>query len=298
MFNFKLVIVGTVAVSVAAFHPINQQQVDMIRSRTDKWVAHEPETNPLRNLSAEQLLGMCGTYNVPYNGLQLVDTTVGAFPDRFDAREQWGSRIHAIRDQAQCGSCWAFGATEALSDRFAIDSNGAIDVILSPQDMVSCDYNDFGCGGGYMDKAQQYLVQNGVVRESCFPYASQSGASPACATSCADGAEFQKFRCSDYALVSGVEAIKTQLSSRGPVEAAFTVYQDFFSYSSGVYHHTSPFVAGGHAIKVLGYGNENGLDYWLCANSWGESWGEAGFFKIQQGDSGIDDQMYACNPAI
>jgi len=80
------------------------------------------------------------------------------------------------------------------------------------------------------------------------------------------------------------------------MEAAFTVYNDFFNYAGGVYYHVSGGIAGGHAIKVLGWGNESGLDYWLCANSWGSSWGEAGTFKIKQGDCGINDQLFACTP--
>jgi len=101
-------------------------------------------------------------------------------PANFDARTQWGAWIHPIRDQAQCGSCWAFGATEHLTDRFAIHSKGSVDVILSPQDMVSCDTVDLGCGGGWLDKAMDYLEDFGVVSDACFPYSSQSGATGTC----------------------------------------------------------------------------------------------------------------------
>jgi len=65
------------------------------------------------------------------------------------------------------------------------------------------------------------------------------------------------------------------------METAFTVYSDFMNYESGVYHHVSGTVEGGHAIKILGWGTEDGMDYWLCANSWGTSWGLEGFFKIK-----------------
>ena len=92
--------------------------------------------------------------------------------------------------------------------------------------------------------------------------------------------------------------IQTELYNNGPMEGAFTVYEDFFSYKSGVYYHVSGGVAGGHAIKVIGWGTENGLNYWLCANSWGTSWGLSGFFKIKQGDCGINQQMYSCTPQV
>jgi len=95
---------------------------------------------------------MLGTYIVPVNGVY-AKTTVTATPAEFDARTQWPNYVHAVRDQQQCGSCWAFGASEAFSDRWAIATQGKVNVVLSPEDMVSCDSSDYGCGGGYMENA-------------------------------------------------------------------------------------------------------------------------------------------------
>jgi cathepsin B len=86
--------------------------------------------------------------------------------------------------------------------------------------------------------------------------------------------------------------------TNGPVETGFTVYADFMNYESGVYYHVSGRMEGGHAVKILGWGNEDGMDYWLCANSWNTSWGLEGFFKIKVGDSGIDKQVFGCAPQI
>ena len=80
------------------------------------------------------------------------------------------------------------------------------------------------------------------------------------------------------------------------METAFNVYADFMSYKGGIYVHTTGDLEGGHAIKILGWGVENGQSYWLCANSWGTSWGEKGFFRIAQGQCGIDSAVYACTP--
>ena len=63
----------------------------------------------------------------------------------------------------------------------------------------------------------------------------------------------------------------------------FAVFADFFNYQSGIYQRSSDIFSGWHAVKVLGYGTENGVDYWLCANSWGTDWGDSGFFKIKRG---------------
>ena len=94
------------------------------------------------------------------------------------------------------------------------------------------------------------------------------------------------------------DAIKQAIYSEGPVEASFTVYQDFMNYKSGVYYHVTGSQLGGHAVKILGWGfdEESGLEYWLAANSWNEAWGDKGFFKIKIGDCEINN-MY-CATAI
>lgn len=251
----------------------------------------------MKDFTKEQLLARLGTYIVPSNK-QYPGSDVVATPSDFDARTQWGAKVHQIRDQQQCGSCWAFGATEAFSDRIAIKSDGKTDVILSPEDLVSCDTNDYGCNGGYMDMAWEYLQNTGAASDACFPYTAGSGVEAPCASKCVDGSEMKRFKCAPNSIVQsqGVEQIKSEIFTHGPVEAAFTVYTDFFNYQSGIYTPTSTDVAGGHAIKLLGFGSENGQDYWLAANSWGPSWGMQGFFKIAHGVCGIEDQVFSCTP--
>ena len=274
--------------------------VDAIKERMPSWEPMDPSENPLQGKTVEELMGLLGTYTVEDNQAYHVPNYSVAAPAQFDSREQWGAKIHEIRDQQSCGSCWAFGATEALSDRFAIASNGSIDVVLSPEDMVSCDKSNLGCSGGYMNKAWAYLESTGVVSDACFPYTAGSGTAPACRSTCTNGATFKKYKCKSGSTVHPltVATIQQEIATNGPVEGAFTVYNDFFNYKSGVYHHVSGGVAGGHAIKVLGYGTENGEAYFLCANSWGKSWGIDGFFKIRQGDSGINQQIYGCTPNL
>lgn len=89
-----------------------------------------------------------------------------------------------------------------------------------------------------------------------------------------------------------------EIYKNGPVEAAFMVYEDFVTYKSGVYHHVSGSMLGGHAIKILGWGVENGVKYWLVANSWNTSWGDNGYFKILRGsdECGIEDRVSAGVP--
>ena len=120
---------------------------------------------------------------------------------------------------------------------------------------------------------------------------------PQCGTTCPSNATI------DYALdkvkgksaygIKGVEQIKQEIMTHGTVTAAFTVYEDFLTYTSGVYQHITGAAEGGHAIKCIGWGVENDLPYWLCVNSWNNTWGDKGLFKILQGDCGINDQMHA-----
>jgi len=81
-----------------------------------------------------------------------------------------------------------------------------------------------------------------------------------------------------------VSNIMAALNSGGSVMAFMEVYADFFSYISGVYTpNTTTTFYGGHAVRIIGYGTLNNVDYWLCANSWGTYWGEKGFFRIRRG---------------
>jgi len=125
---------------------------------------------------------------------------------------------------------------------------------------------------------------------------------PACVSTCDSKSNYtvpfkadkHKFATS-YSISSTVTDIMTEIYTRGPVEAAFTVYNDFLTYKSGVYTHQTGGVDGGHAVKILGWGNENGTDYWLVANSWNPDWGMNGFFKIKKGtdECGIEDGIVA-----
>jgi cathepsin B len=301
---FKLVIVGTVCALSAMVsgksHPINDKIVDEIRHKAHGWEAHHPHENPLRHHTREELMNLVGTnFNFEAQTHGTDKASYNATPASFDPRtDKFSKCIHPIRDQQQCGSCWAFGATEALSDRFCIQGK---DLILAPQDPVSCDTNNYGCDGGYLNYVWQYFQNTGVVTDACWPYTSGGGDSGTCRNSCTgSGQTWVKNRCKANTIVhpTTVQGIKDELYNNGPAEAAFTVYDDFFNYKSGVYYHVSGGVAGGHAIKILGWGNESGMDYWLCANSWGTSWGMTGFFKIKQGDCGINGQIYACTPQV
>nr|AKC55968.1 Fowlerpain-2 [Naegleria fowleri] len=216
----------------------------------------------------------------------------------FDARTKWGKCVHAIRDQQQCGSCWAFSASEVLSDRFCIASNGTIDVILSPEYMLQCDTSDYGCDGGYLNNAWNFLATTGIPTDNCDPYTSGGGDVGSCPTACNNGAAIKLYKAKNPQQLNTITDIQNDLQQNGPVQAAFSVYQDFFSYKSGVYRHVSGSLAGGHAIKIVGWGvtsDGRNTPYWIVANSWGVDWGLDGFFWILRGkdECGIEDNVWS-----
>jgi cathepsin B len=257
---------------------------------------------------------------------------VGSAPATFDSRQQWPNceSIREIRDQSACGSCWAFGAAETMSDRICIASGQQDQTRVSAEDLLECCAEcGFGCEGGFPPSAMQFWKDHGVVsgglyndRSTCKPYKFEPCAhhvapgkypacmngeydTPNCNQSCSDGNTAldyltDKRKASEAYTVRGEAQMMAEISTKGPVEGSFTVYGDFPTYQSGVYQHVTGSVLGGHAIKILGYGEENGTNYWLVANSWNETWGDHGFFKILRGSNhcGIEGSAEAGTPIV
>jgi cathepsin B len=220
-------------------------------------------------------------------------------PASFDAREVWPrcESIGTILDQGHCGSCWAFGAVEALSDRFCIQ--GFENVTLSENDLLACCGFEcgYGCNGGYPYRAWQYFKRTGVVSASCDPYFDTQGCAhpgcdpvfdtPKCSKACVSDdlwTESKHYGTSAYYVDSDPQELMLELYTNGPFELSFEVYEDFAHYKSGVYQYTTGDYVGGHAVKLIGWGtNEDGVDYWLIVNSWNTEWGEDGLFRIVRG---------------
>lgn len=252
-------------------------------------------------------------------------------PQNFDLREKWPQceSIKEIRDQSTCGSCWAFGAAEAMSDRICIASGGKLQTRISTENLLSCCSScGFGCNGGWPSSAWAYFRTHGLPtgglygdKNTCQPYSfppcdhhvhgkygpcsSEEFPTPKCSQKCVN--EYPKsftedlwYASESYSVANDEEAIMTELYERGSVEAAFTVYEDILNYKSGVYQHVKGSELGGHAIKIIGYGVENGVKYWLCVNSWNEGWGDNGTFKFLRGRNhlGIESEIVAGTPKL
>ena len=235
-------------------------------------------------------------------------STRDAIPESFDAREQWPkcSVIKEIKSQGGCGNCWAMASSSALADRMCISTNGAIDVSLSPQFMVNCLPNQDGCqGGNARNPTWKDLMDIGTVPESCLPFHEKD---ETCTGRCRDGAQMPKYtKAKNFYSPWGetdkarVEAIQREIMEHGSVTAAFWVFSDWQPKQWSIYHRSKiATFEGGHAVRIIGWGTENGEDYWLIANSHGTGFKEGGFFKMRRGinECNIEETVIAGEPLV
>lgn len=260
---------------------------------------------------------------------------VSALPTAFDVRSAWpgcASVTGHIRDQSDCGSCWAVSSTETFNDRLCITYNytGSISAFDT---MSCCDWTNgclgsSGCDGGIPEEAWSYYVAHGAVTggdyganltATCanYPFAecahhepapplplcpTTEYNTPACPTACPNAGypgswASDKHMAKTQYNVNSVNAAMTDMVSRGSLVAAFEVYSDFLTYTGGVYKKTKGATAlGGHAVKILGWNvTTAGEAYWIVANSWNANWGLNGTFWIAKGvdECGFEDDLSA-----
>ena len=229
-------------------------------------------------------------------------------PAAYDTREAFPRCTPIVRDQGSCGSCWTFATTGVLSQRTCIENeNLDSNFVLSPQSMLTCDDDCFkftstcnsGCVGGYTAIAFENLVKTGSTPEHCVAYTSAGGADPEtcgdfntedsvmhsianCELS-SDNSDTHIKGDASYNLY-GVQEMMTDIYLNGPIQTTFLLENDLYGYASGVYEcNTDGGDLGGHATITVGWGEENGVKYWIIQNSWGSDWGDGGFFKLRRG---------------
>jgi cathepsin B len=139
-----------------------------------------------------------------------------------------------------------------------------------------------------------HVKSTGITTDECLPYVSGSGRVPACPKTCNNGSAIVRVKATKHSSISA-KNMQQEIYDNGPIEVAFTVYEDFKNYRSGVYKHVTGAKLGGHAVICIGWGVEGGTPYWLIQNSWGPEWGEQGHFKILRGSNhcGIEGTVYA-----
>lgn len=325
-----LVITGSSAGGLSFLDPFSDEVINFINALNTTWKAGRNFANDVTLQHFENLLGLLDATGNDTMPIMEHDLSL-ELPESFDARDHWPDcpTIGLIRDQSGCGSCWAFGAAESISDRICIHSKGQVKVNISAVDLLSCcESCGYGCEGGYMNKAWQYYQDQGIVTgglygtdDGCKPYPFQpcehgvpgplpqcpiyTPMTPECMHSCRQGYERsysddKYYAETVYQVRNDERHIKAEIFKHGPVAAGMDVYPDFAHYKSGVYQRVDPGCSksGSHAVKILGWGSEQGVPYWLVANSWNTDWGDNGFFKILRGNNEcrIEEVIFAGIP--
>jgi cathepsin B len=297
---------------------LSQQQLDMINADAT-WIASGDAK--FADLSLLELQGVLGWKLDNEEALPWMDNQHewtrheddntfhhGAdIPKSFDARQAWpDGQIHGILNEQEsgCANDLSISAVEVLSDRLAIANGNSFNGLLSVQQVTSC---GVGCDGGFMKTPWMYLNSTGAVSNSCYPITqndpNQCLWSPhATCASMGGSGDPTLFKARTFYAIQpkNVSAMQLEIMTNGPIDVAFDVYEDFFTYTSGVYVHKTGSLAGGHAVRVLGWGSLNKVEYWICANSWGVDWGMEGYFLIKRGvnECQIESQPFAGMPLI
>lgn len=241
--------------------------------------------------------------------------SVSSLPTSFDWRQDGSVPVVTkVRDQGSAGACWAFSAAQNLEGQWALAGNSLIE--LSPEFLVDCDgtsdsnHADCSVFGGWPYLAYQYIIQaGGIPSEAQWPYCSGNGNCYPCMAGpvklcgpppyyCDEtitakcGAFDAAAKITSWAAVSTDEAeIASTLISHGPLSVLLDATQLQF-YQSGIWDGhlpgSSPILGCSktgldHAVLLVGYGSENDIPYWIVKNSWGEKWGESGYFRITRG---------------
>uniref|UniRef100_A0A7E4VV76 Pept_C1 domain-containing protein n=1 Tax=Panagrellus redivivus TaxID=6233 RepID=A0A7E4VV76_PANRE len=299
---------GTIGIPVNQVGGLHDQAfVDRINAKQTTWTAEFFERFATPE-ARQEVLGVSGVTEVPAEfSLDDFDIADDEIPEFFDARQKWPEckSIGHIHDQSTCGSCWAVSSAAAMSDRICIASNGTSKVYISADDLMECsNYCPAGCKGCNPWNAMRTWKQFGLVtggdhnsKIGCKPYplpTHNKPMLPGCVRKCRNGYETPYEDDKHYALkqydVRGNKKWQKDIMTNGPGVVMFTAEGDFFHYKKGVYSHGTGHSPANHAVKILGWGVEDGIPYWLCANSWSSHWGDHGFFKIRRGnnDCGIE----------
>ena len=243
--------------------------------------------------------------NLNYDALAMsnFDPTIvkvsNAAPDAWDWRDY--GRVSPVKDQASCGSCWAFSTIANLEGLYY--AKKGVMKTFSEQMLVDCDTSDSGCNGGLMQYAFTWLKKNGIMLDSDYPYTGTKGTCKSDKSKYVDmSVTGYKKLGSSWSTWSAVDEdeVKEFLYETGPLAIALNA-DPLQTYTSGILDLTStkcPSSGINHAVTLVGYGTENSVAYWIVKNSWGTAWGEKGYFRIRRGNGTCGVNCYITTATV
>lgn len=191
--------------------------------------------------------------------------------------------VGPVKNQGNCGSCWAFVVTGMLEGQERLNSTGGL-VTLSEQNLIDCNIDNYGCHGGNIATALAFVRKSGgLMREDDYPYKSGSGHDDfPCQFDKSKSFITTMYLKRTIQLETGnEELLKQTLASYGPIAVAIDAHQrSFHLYKGGIYYDSKCTKKVSHSLLLVGYGSKNGQDYWLLKNSFSTEWGELGYFYL------------------
>jgi len=198
-------------------------------------------------------------------------------PTSFDWRTK--GAVTGVKDQGQCGSCWSFSTTGSVEGCHFLAGNKLVS--LSEQNLVDCSTSqgNMGCDGGLMTQAMDYIISNGGIdTEKSYPYTAEDGT---CVYNAANSGSTLKAYTNVQAGDENDLLAKVVI---GPTSVAIDASNESFQlYTDGVYNEPDCSTSQlDHGVLAIGWGTDSGTDYWLVKNSWGDSWGQAGYIWMSR----------------
>ncbi|KAM7357973.1 cathepsin K2 [Cochliomyia hominivorax] len=205
--------------------------------------------------------------------------TDASIPDAFDWREKGG--VTPVKFQGECGSCWSFAVTGAIEGHVFRKTGKLIN--LSEQNLIDCgkeEYGLAGCDGGFQEYGFEFVTtQNGIAAGEKYPYVDKK-------QTCSYKDNLKVAEIKGFATIDpkDEETMKKIVATLGPLACSVNGLESLLLYKSGIYADEKCNEGEvNHSVLVVGYGSENGLDYWIVKNSWNKVWGEEGYFRLPRG---------------